>query len=83
MEPGLLSRRIEGESASVTPWVMPRLNIARISGGGSSDTEADFGASAGVGVTMTNGFGLHAALDFLASNRTVWFVGVGAHYVIR
>ena len=78
-----LKRRIEGESASVTPWVMPRLNISRVSGLGSSDTEADFGASAGVGVTMTSGFGLHAALDVLAANSTVWFVGVGAHYVIR
>ena len=78
-----LKRRIEGESASVTPWVMPRLNISRISVLGISDTEVDFGGSAGVGVTMTSGFGLHAAIDVLAANSTVWFVGVGAHYVIR
>ena len=78
-----LKRRVEGESASVTPWLMPRFNISRISGFGNSDTELDFGASAGVGVTMTNGFGLHAAIDVLAANSTVLYAGVGAHYLIR
>ncbi len=78
-----LKRRIEGASATVTPWVMPRLNIARASGLGSSATEADFGASAGVGVSMSSGFGVHAALDVLAANSTIWMVGAGVHYVIR
>ena len=78
-----LKKRIESESATVIPWVMPRLNITSLSGGDIDDTQADFGASAGVGVTLTNGFGIHAALDVLAANNTNWTFGVGAHYYIR
>jgi len=78
-----LKRRIDVESVSVTPWVMPRVNIIRKSLAGRSATEMDLGVSAGVGVTMASGFGAHAALDVLAANSAIWALGVGAHYVIR
>lgn len=74
---------IESESASVTPWVMPRLNVTRLSGGGDSDSQTDLGASGGLSVTFQSGFGIHSALDVLfgEEDELVTF-GVGIHYVI-
>jgi len=78
---------VSSSAANVTPWVMPRLNVIRLSAGGVSTTETDFGASGGVSVTMPSGFGVHAALDLLrvdaagASAQQLMF-GVGAHYVL-
>ncbi len=81
-----LKARIETTSGgSITPWIMPRLNIARLSGGGESDTEMDFGASGGVTFTAAGGFGVHAALDLLVPGEdvdSVWFLGLGVHYAI-
>jgi hypothetical protein len=76
-------------SLQVSPWVMPRLNIMRLSADGAGTTETDFGASAGVGLTMPSGFGIHAALDLLAvsvegapeTQQQLRF-GIGAHYVL-
>jgi len=84
---------VRGEMGSasmrISPWVMPRLNIMRLSSGGFSTTETDFGASAGVGLTMPSGFGIHAALDFLAvsvegapETAEQLRFGVGAHYLL-
>lgn len=74
---------IESTSATVTPWAMPRLNILRASADGASTTDTHLGGSAGVTVTMPSGFGIHAALDYLAveSAEQLTF-GVGAHYVL-
>lgn len=72
-------------STSVTPWIMPRLDILRSSGGGfDSDTETNFGVSGGVSVTGQNGFGAHAALDYLAAGDGVNPVGlgVGVHVIL-
>jgi hypothetical protein len=78
-----LKTRMEGESATVMPWVMPRLNIVRVSGGGESETESDFGASGGVSFSMTQGLGFHVALDGLFSeSEAVWLLGIGLHYVL-
>lgn len=78
-----LKQRIEGESATVIPWVMPRLNLVRASGGGESETESDFGASGGVSITMTSGLGFHAALDGLFhEGESAWELGLGLHYVL-
>lgn len=77
-----LKRNIPGPTATVTPWVMPRLNIARASYSGSSNTETDFGASAGFSVTLPSGFGVHSAIDMWAADPNIWTLGVGAHYVL-
>lgn len=76
-----LKGSIRSESTSVTPWVMPRINITRASGGGESETETDFGASGGVSITSESGLGAHAALDALfGEGDTLWQLGVGLHY---
>jgi hypothetical protein len=77
-----LKYNIPGPTATVTPWVMPRANIMRMSLGGNSSTETDFGASAGFGLTLPNGFGAHSAIDLLAADQNSWTVGVGIHYVM-
>lgn len=73
----------ENSTTRITPWVMPRLNIARISGFGESETETDLGLSGGVTFTFENGFGIHTALDYLsASGGDPIFFGIGVHYLL-
>ena len=57
----------EAGSMMVRPWVMPRVQFTRVGavGAGSSSTETDFGASAGVGFVSEGGFGFGVALDLL------------------
>lgn len=74
--------QVESPEAVIVPWVMPRVNISRISAGGNSETETDFGASAGVSFTFPSGFGVHTALDILLSNTNLWYFGGGVHYLL-
>jgi hypothetical protein len=74
--------RPSGSSVQLTPWVMPRLNIARASIGGVSGTSTDLGVSGGVGITAPGGFGIHLAADVLAVGDNPFMFSVGSHYVI-
>ena len=65
----------------VTPWVMPRLNIARASIASISTTTTDFGVSGGLAITLRSGLGLHAAVDALANDDSPFIVSLGTHYV--
>ena len=77
-----LKGNIEGPTATVAPWVMPRLHISRVSNG-TSATETDFGVSGGFAVTLPSGFGIHTALDLTAVDPSnVWLLGVGLHYMM-
>jgi hypothetical protein len=79
-----LKGMIEGPTADVMPWVMPRLSINRSSFGDLSDTSTDFGVSGGVALTLPSGLGFHTAIDLLATDPdNVWLIGVGVHYAIR
>ena len=77
-----LKTMVEGPTANVMPFVMPKVNISRASLAGTSATETDFGASGGVSVTLPSGFGVHSAIDVLAAEETIWTIGVGAHYLL-
>jgi hypothetical protein len=72
-----------GESANFGWWFMPRLQYTRASFSGLSDSSSDFGASAGASISMSSGFGIHAAIDLLAADNNVWGGGIGAHYAIN
>ena len=74
--------RPSGSGVQVTPWVMPRLNIARASISGISGTSTDFGVSGGLGITAPGGFGIHLAADVLAVGNNPFMFSVGSHYVI-
>jgi hypothetical protein len=74
---------VQNQTATITPWAMPRLNITRLSFDGESETETDLGASGGVSFTFPGGFGIHTALDILFANEEepITF-GIGGHYVL-
>mgnify|MGYP007073185295 CR=1 FL=1 len=78
-----VSRTFDNGSSTVRPWVMPRVNVTRVSLAGASSSEVDFGASAGLSLTMNSGFGFHAAVDLLAANSSLWQGGAGIHYAIH
>lgn len=73
---------VESPEALISPWIMPRVNISRLSGGGASATETDLGVSAGVSFTFPSGFGVHTALDLLLANSNLWYFGGGFHYLL-
>ncbi len=64
-------------------WMMPRLDLARTSDNAGSATEKSFGLSLGIGVTGGNGFGVHAAFDWV-SLETSDPIGAafGLHYYL-
>ncbi len=72
----------QSPEAAIAPWVMPRLEIIRVSASGFSSTETELGASAGVGFTFPSGFGIHTAVDALFADNTIWLFGIGGHYVV-
>ncbi len=76
-------RTFASGSATVYPWVIPRMDISRASAVGASTTETNFGASGGVTIVTASGLGVHVALDLVASDPSVWQVGGGVQYVIR
>ena len=78
----VLASLLSAPNFRVTPWVMPRLNIARASIESISTTTTDFGVSGGLAITLRSGLGLHAAVDALVSDRdNPFIVSLGTHYV--
>jgi hypothetical protein len=75
---------IPNPALAIHPWIAPRVDIVRLSGGGLSDTETNFGVSAGVELNLLSGLGAHAAYDrvFLDGGDPGVF-GLGAHYAFR
>jgi Outer membrane protein beta-barrel domain len=69
---------------AIKPWIAPRLDIVHSSVSGTSDTQTNFGISAGLELNLLNGFGLQAAYDrvFLDGGDPGVF-GLGAHYAFR
>jgi hypothetical protein len=75
---------IPNPALAIKPWIAPRLDIVRRSGGGISDTESNFGLGGGLELNLLNGFGVHAAYDRVftdAGDPSVF--GFGAHYTFR
>jgi hypothetical protein len=75
---------IPNPALAIQPWIAPRVDIVRLSGGGLSDTETNFGVSAGVELNLLSGFGVHAAYDrVLIDGGDPSVFGLGAHYAFR
>lgn len=70
------------------PWVAPRVQLTRMSGGGAASVNAtSIGVSAGVNFNLLLGLGFHAAVDVLKpakkldpAQNTQTRIGVGAHF---
>jgi hypothetical protein len=69
---------------AIRPWIAPRVDIVKSSGGGLSNTETNFGLGGGLELNLLNGFGLHAAYDrvFVDGGDPSTF-GLGAHFAFR
>lgn len=75
---------IPNPALAIRPWIAPRVDIVRSSGGGSSSTETNFGLGGGLELNLLNGFGLHAAYDRVFTDGGDPSVfGIGAHYAFR
>lgn len=72
---------IPNPALAIKPWIAPRIDIVRRSGGGESETESNFGLGGGLELNLLSGLGVHAAYDrvFLDGADTSVF-GLGAHY---
>jgi hypothetical protein len=76
---------IPNPALAIKPWIAPRIDIARFSvEGGTSDTDSNFGISAGVELNFLTGFGVHAAYDrVFANGDDPGIFAIGAHYGFR
>lgn len=75
---------IPNPALAIKPWIAPRLDIVRVSGGGSSNTDTNFGIGGGVELNLLSGFGVHAAYDrVFADGGDPGVFGIGAHYTFR
>jgi hypothetical protein len=75
---------IPNPALAIQPWIAPRIDVVRLSGGGISDTETNLGLGGGVELNLLNGFGVQAAYDrvFIDGGDPSTF-GLGAHYAFR
>lgn len=76
------SAKIPTTVIGVKPWIAPRIDIMRVSGGGlDSETESNFGFSAGVELNLLSGLGFHAAYDYVkVDGGSLTIFGIGLHY---
>jgi len=70
---------------AIHPWLAPRVDIARTSADGASNTDTNFGLSGGLEFNLLNGFGIQAAYDrvFAKDSGDPATFGLGAHYTFR
>jgi hypothetical protein len=75
---------IPNPALAIKPWLAPRIDITRLSGGGSSNTDTNFGLSGGIELNLLNGFGAHASYDYVnGDGGNPGIFGIGAHYTFR
>lgn len=76
---------IPNPALAIRPWIAPRVDFNRVSiDGGDSDTETNFGISAGVEFNFINGIGIHAAYDWVKNgDEKPGVLGLGLHYAIK
>jgi hypothetical protein len=75
---------IPNPALAIKPWIAPRIDIVRQSGGGQSDTESNFGLGGGLELNLLSGLGAHAAYDrVFIDGADASVFGFGAHYSFR
>jgi hypothetical protein len=64
-------------------WLMPRLDLLRVSDDVTSKTRKQFGLSLGASISSEGGFGIHAGLDFVDLKDSAPLIGaIGFHYTL-
>lgn len=72
---------IPNPALAIKPWIAPRIDIVRRSGGGASETESNFGLGGGLELNLLSGLGVHAAYDrVFVDGADASVFGLGAHY---
>ena len=82
---------IPNPALAIKPWIAPRIDIVRRSGGETvtpggditarSETETNFGLGGGLELNLLSGLGLHAAYDrVFVDGADASVFGLGAHY---
>jgi len=77
----------------IEPWVMPRVQLSRLSAGNETVTQTGIGASAGLNINLPMGLGIHGTVDFAnlpeqtsgiltVLESTPFTAGIGIHYKI-
>jgi hypothetical protein len=75
---------IPNPALAIRPWLAPRIDVVRSSGGGLSNTETNFGLGGGLELNLLTGLGLQAAYDRVFTDGGDPSVfGIGAHYAFR
>ena len=78
-----VSGSVDSGEATIEPWVMPRLNIARLSSSGVSTTSTDFAASGGLNFSFGGAFGAGVAIDAVfADGATPILFGINGSYAL-
>lgn len=72
---------IPNPALAIKPWIAPRIDIVRRSGGGGSETDSNFGLGGGLELNLLSGLGVQAAYDrVFIDGADASVFGLGAHY---
>jgi hypothetical protein len=79
-----LAITIPNPALAIKPWIAPRIDLTNTSTPLGSDTDSNFGVSAGVELNFLSGFGVQAAYDrVFVSGSDPGIFSIGAHYGLR
>jgi hypothetical protein len=70
---------------ALKPWIAPRLDVVRVSAGGTGTTDANFGLSGGVSFGFLNGLGIDLTYDrvFAGGGASPAILGLGLSFTLK
>jgi len=80
---GLSRTFTQTSGTTITPSIVPRMEVGRLSAGGTSTTETDFGAAGALTLRLSSGLGFGVAVDVVASDPSAWLFGGNIQYSIQ
>lgn len=78
-----LALSIPTPGLAIKPWIAPRADFLRTSGGSASRTDTEFGISAGIDFSLLMGLGFRASYDLVTGNGDPGVFGAGVSYLIK
>ncbi len=79
-----LALNIPNPALAIKPWVAPRVDVQHVSGALGTNTETNFGFSAGIDFNLLGGLGFGAAYDWVKINGSKEAIfGLRASYVFK
>ncbi len=69
---------------ALKPWIAPRLDVVRVSAGGTGTTDANFGLSGGLSFGFLNGLGIDLTYDrVFAAGASPAILGLGLSFTLK